>query len=233
MTSYLSAFRQPQGQCLEPTIYNNSDQTNGPAATIPGSPVVSKEMSFEVRKIDPRSGLVILRHLLSRLFIYGTWKCLSPEEYLLISEAHEVVRNCRDVSFSSKHGWEWLALKLLYRGWSHHSSQDTIPEFLRKQGELLRGQGHLQSAHEFYGMDRVWNPWRFLRKINRRLRKPPPPRAFVGVGYRDHGSSRNAAFDGSPHWTEVVSALAEEAVITFPIRTPLGPTVLSYEAWRA
>ena len=33
-----------------------------------------------------------------------------------------------------------------------------------------------------------------------------PPKRYVGVGYRDQGSRRNVAYDGSPSWQEVATS---------------------------
>jgi len=50
----------------------------------------------------------------------------------------------------------------------------------------------------------------FVRRVNRLLRRPPPPKRFVGVGYRDNGHRRNVALDGSPSWQEVASVHLED-----------------------
>jgi hypothetical protein len=34
--------------------------------------------------------------------------------------------------------------------------------------------------------------------------KQLPPKAYIGVGYSDKGHYTDPAYDGSPHWTEVI-----------------------------
>jgi hypothetical protein len=41
-------------------------------------------------------------------------------------------------------------------------------------------------------------------------KKKLPPAAYIGVGYRDKGTAKNPAYDGSPSWQEVASSIIKE-----------------------
>jgi hypothetical protein len=47
----------------------------------------------------------------------------------------------------------------------------------------------------------------FLERESLIRRGRIPPKRFIGIGYRDKGSIRNLAYDGSPPWQEVASSL--------------------------
>lgn len=52
-----------------------------------------------------------------------------------------------------------------------------------------------------------FNPQTLNREINEYYNsKQPPPKRSMGIGYRDKGSRRNLAKDGSPDWRDVASA---------------------------
>jgi hypothetical protein len=38
------------------------------------------------------------------------------------------------------------------------------------------------------------------------MKKAPPPKRFVGVGYQDKGTCREVSFDSSPSWQVVASS---------------------------
>jgi len=47
-----------------------------------------------------------------------------------------------------------------------------------------------------------------LKATKHNVSRPnPPPKRWIGVGYRDKGSARNLAEDGSPSWQEVAMSL--------------------------
>jgi len=47
------------------------------------------------------------------------------------------------------------------------------------------------------------------------LAAPPkaPPKRFIGVGYKDKGTKRDPAIDGSPNWKEVAMARSREELM--------------------
>jgi hypothetical protein len=59
---------------------------------------------------------------------------------------------------------------------------------------------------------KVQAPPRVLLRVRLSTNEKAKPvrRRYFGVGYKDHGTMRNIAKDGSPDWKEVCSSLHEE-----------------------
>jgi hypothetical protein len=114
----------------------------------------------------------------------------------------------KDQAFSEKYG-NWLITsfqfldKLGPKVFPFH-----CPESLRVQGEHFL-MPYLPSRQAYFGWKR--NPVRTTpaRILLRNPLAPPPkiaPKRFLGVGYRDKGSRRDPAQDGSPSWQEVANS---------------------------
>lgn len=80
--------------------------------------------------------------------------------------------------------------------------------------ELLANElkGLCFGAHAYFGLKKQMlqsKPWKIV--LNRHLRPTRPlAERRVGVGYRDRGSTRDHAKDGSPHWREVFPCLVQD-----------------------
>lgn len=58
----------------------------------------------------------------------------------------------------------------------------------------------------YFGLERAgWSNLYRLCLAKSIIRRKVPPKAYIGVGYKDKGSRRNSAEDGSPNWQEVAS----------------------------
>lgn len=64
----------------------------------------------------------------------------------------------------------------------------------------------LLSHFSYFGWRKSFNVKDFVKRFNRNQRRKPPPLRRIGVGYRDHGTARDVAYDGSPTWQEVASS---------------------------
>jgi hypothetical protein len=62
------------------------------------------------------------------------------------------------------------------------------------------------SACAYFGRRTFFNVKNVLRRVNLNLRKKTREKNRIGVGYRDHGTARDVAFDASPTWQEVAAA---------------------------
>lgn len=69
----------------------------------------------------------------------------------------------------------------------------------------LEGYDSKIRIHNAYFGRLKQNPTRVLlkKRSTESQRKIAVRRRFIGVGYRDHGTMKNIATDGSPHWKEV------------------------------
>lgn len=83
-------------------------------------------------------------------------------------------------------------------------SNDNSPmgPLLRELEFLNPFSGLRMKPRAFYGKYHSADPDFTVEVRTRRVRRPPP-RRFVGVGYRDKGSRRNPATDATPSWQEV------------------------------
>jgi hypothetical protein len=115
----------------------------------------------------------------------------------------------RDPSFSQKFGstLEVLAKDLkglnlktgnpkrILEKLSKRFKEDVYIKFLLPKRNLAQTELSMQRAYR-------------LRSTEKQVRqKDTPPKAFIGIGYRDKGSARDLAWDGSPKWQEVAMAL--------------------------
>jgi hypothetical protein len=77
---------------------------------------------------------------------------------------------------------------------------------------VLRAFGSKLRVHCAYFGKKLLNPPKsLLRKRSPYSNKSRAIRKkYIGVGYKDHGTMRNDAIDGSPHWKEVSSQNFEE-----------------------
>jgi len=153
----------------------------------------------------------LFRNLLAQL-VYADYG-LSMEETLvlfdLMSGFPEQVD--KDRQFASKYS-EWLI--------TVHSalSSLSIPSFplvltedkRKKLAEELKPL--LPSPHAYYGWrgnPALVHSFKVIPNIDLGLKKRLPPKRFLGVGYRDKGTAKDPAVDGSPSWRKVARVNAE------------------------
>lgn len=128
----------------------------------------------------------------------------SIEDFLVIFEVLERCseKTLSDTQFAEKYS-EWLiTVQNVLVEWQVKSFP-FIPRNTKKYEEILRP--FLPSRQAYFGW--VNNPARGTSvSIVLRSQLSPPkikPKRFIGVGYKDKGSRRNPAKDGSPSWQEV------------------------------
>jgi hypothetical protein len=89
-------------------------------------------------------------------------------------------------------------LKLIYTSYELEYLQGELPQILPTQSSYfgLKGNRNIRQSFRIDFNDTM-SP------------KPVKQKRFIGVGYRDKGTRRNIAHDGSPSWQEVASESAE------------------------
>lgn len=178
-----------------------------PVTTIRLNLKVSSFESFRVKFPSVRSAFLSLRHLLSERLIWKSEESEEPWVFLVLYEAMEILNQGRYLQYRSQLGLRWIAL---IRLWELYQVKRTgkLDSSQVKQVSLLASQ-FLPSSHAFFGMENSSRKlWQFIRE-NDLLKPRTKPQAFVGVGYKDKGSRRNVARDGSPSWKDVASAHLE------------------------
>jgi hypothetical protein len=97
---------------------------------------------------------------------------------------------------------------------------------------LERSGGLFYSPRAYISLIEKGLSKKLLIFTNRKLLRSHPPQRFIGVGYRDKGSSRKDPIDASPSWQEVAVSpgsrlMAKENVLSKYYRTP--PWAISKE----
>jgi len=187
-----------------PSKNNNPLQTTGPKATILNGMEVSKDVFWEL-KGNLRIQTQVWKFLLSKLKYEGK-DSLSSQEIFALHLLHEKLSRCTDKGWVEKY-FNWFdSSKRMFRYFSDYQrARDKFPWSQEVVDNPFFSES-LYSACAFFGRRSFLNVGMVLRKVNLRLKKRPRPPNRIGVGYRDHGTARDVAFDGSPSWQEVASA---------------------------
>jgi hypothetical protein len=170
----------------------------------PSSIEVSKDITFDLRFKNPTKILFLLRYFLTKSLVRGNklekWEEASM--FLLYTECSQI----KDPNFHWKHGVRWLTLHQVFSIW--------------KKGEKARERSDLAKLRIFLSNNFFLSPRAFLgqeipverkvlKRLNRRLKKCPPPLRRIGVGYKDKGNAKFVHLDGSPSWQNVFASLPE------------------------
>ena len=180
-----------------------TNQSRSPALhppIAPSSEVVSKDFSFELRRMGLTKSLFFARYFLTKSLRRGqvleSWE--ENALHLLLLRLESV----RDSNFISANFDHWLGVQNVSRIWREKTAETS---YGRKSIALLHKNLNLfLSPRAFLGQEKPSREM-VLRTINRSLRKSPTPLRRIGVGYRDKGNARQRHQDGSPSWEEVVA----------------------------
>jgi hypothetical protein len=159
--------------------------------------------------------IVILKFLLSKL-LYSN-DTFSEEDTVALFEAREKsIELCaRDPGFNRK----YLRLIFLTRNIfvnleAFVQDRESITE-LRDQLEGCFNNGRrIIGPSIYFGGKR-----QFTVEMRAATPRKPKPRNRIGVGYRDKGTAKNTAWDGSPSWQEVAMSEAFNDVISESLRS--------------
>lgn len=199
----LSSTPNQGGQ--HPGISNNPLQHNGPVATILKGQRASKEIFWEL-KGNLRKQTLFWKYLLSKLVHEGFHSVVGEELHALYL-LHDRLSTCTDRGWVEKNS-NWFTNSIrLFNYFTLYLGQRENPrcEFDRVAKNSFFTHG-LMTPHAYFGSRTFLNVRNVLRKVNLALKKKPRPSNRIGVGYRDHGTARDVAFDGSPSWQEVAVA---------------------------
>lgn len=199
----LSSTPNQDGQ--HPGISNNPLQHNGSVATILKGQRASSEIFFELKGSLGKQTFA-WRYLLSKL-VYEGFSSMDGAEIHALYLLHDRLSTCKDRGWVEKHFNYFTKSVNLFNYFTLYLKQRDNPkvEFDRVAKNPFFNHGIL-SPCAYFGSRTFFNVKKVLRRINLALRKSPRPRNRIGVGYRDHGTARDVAFDGSPSWQEVAVA---------------------------
>jgi len=165
--------------------------------------LVSKEESFSIRITSPSQGFRILKFLMTKFYARG--QRLDINEEIIINLVTDYFLNLRNKKFSnSLHANDKLAVMQLVKLFVSFRFRE-YPRWALAQIAILQKSKSLMSPRAFLSYKNQFSIPKLIKRRNRRLDSPPPPKTFIGVGYRDKGTAKVVSHDGSPSWSEVAS----------------------------
>lgn len=210
LSSLLSLFgKRLTGTSLQKgssVVCNFSEQS---AQSFTSDPTVQRYLArgykMSLRKGTSRPNL--FRFLLAKLIYDVDEPGLSVEEYLVLNELYFDFCGSSDPTFVKKYGED---LKVLQPFFETMAGVRTFPlrveeEFRKELIDAFRLEVQMfPSPQAYYGLKGTRD---LKRSYSVSFRGEFWPRArnqrFVGVGYKDHGTRRNVATNGSPAWQDV------------------------------
>lgn len=144
--------------------------------------------------------VVLLKFLLAKL-IYSA-EGMNLEEYLLIFHLYFELLDTRDPLFQAKYKNHFERIGSLLVKMNGIKVFPIIPKDGTKNEIIRYLENFLPTAREFFGLAGqrdLRNCFRLVLNDTIVIQAPPPKR-FIGVGYKDKGTCRDPAFDGSPGW---------------------------------
>lgn len=174
-----------------------------PCPATPYSPYsleVSKDITHDLRVVSLNEALSLVRYFLTKLLDRG--EELSPKEQLAFVLLSDKLRTVKDREFLKKN-MQVVKICLYLSKISTPYLSSPRPVWILETVKLLKGSQVFLSPRAYLG--RVVKLGNILKRNNRRLRRDPPPLAYIGVGYRDKGTTRLHHLDGNPSWQDVVA----------------------------
>jgi len=190
------------------SIRNESRQSTRPCTSDPYDVWVrvSKGYKMIIKKGTKR--VTLLRFLLSKMLNGETG--ISLEEYLCIYHLFYDLMEVSESHFVEKHESNLEKVGQLL---SKLSDNRVFPLILNEgskvQMESLLGE-FLPTRREFYGLVGQRELGLSFRLIlfDTLVPQKLPPKAYIGVGYKDKGTRRDVSIDGSPGWQKIGSWFA-------------------------
>jgi hypothetical protein len=143
--------------------------------------------------------IVLLKFLLGKLKY--SKEGLFIEEYLLLFHLFYELTEITDPLFVQKYQENLFEIQILL---NELSKVKIFPIHLSNRGvnEITRTLKLIPTAREFFGLTGQRDLRNCFRLVlhDTIVPKRPPPKRFIGVGYKDKGTCRDPAFDGSPGW---------------------------------
>jgi hypothetical protein len=152
--------------------------------------------------------VVLLKFLLAKLrySIEG----LSIEEFLLLNHLFFDLTESKDPLFQKKYSCFFRKLEILI---SMMSKIRIFPIHLSERGKENLDEHFndiIPTSREYFGLAGqrdLRNSFRLVLN-DTLIPRAVPPKRFIGVGYKDKGSRRDPAFDGTPSWQETAQYLS-------------------------
>jgi len=152
--------------------------------------------------------ITLLRFLLSKM-LYGV-EGLSVEEYLCLFHLYYDLSEITESHFVEKHQSNLDKIELILS----KLSDNRIFPLVLSEGSKIQMESlldrFLPTRREFFGLvgqRELSTSFRLILSDSLVPRKLPP-KAYIGVGYKDKGTRRDVSVNGTPGWQEVGSFFA-------------------------
>lgn len=186
--------------------------------------VVSKEVTYSVRRVPITKAFNTVRFLLSKVCFEGK---LSDTESMVLYHYYSECNQFKDRSWQLSKSFHLNRMKFLIDCYQRilKLNPGNISGSFWNIAKGYKYREFLHSSRAYFGRKEFFNVKKFLVKNNRRLRKPPPPQRFIGVGYGDYGTCRKPEIDSSPSWQDVASSDLYRQVETKKLTAPELATI--------
>jgi hypothetical protein len=161
----------------------------------------------------------LFRFLLAKM-LYEREEGLHLDEFLVLWELYLQLLEIqsKDPSFREKYGEFFKNSFVFFRELGHQKEfpirieENENSQYLERISMVLEPMLPTRSAYfGLKGQKSLKSGFSLVFQEELLQRKVPGPRR-IGVGYRDKGSRRDPAFDGSPDWREVATSKQEERI---------------------
>lgn len=169
---------------------------------------INKGYKMIVKKGTNR--MTLFRFLLGKLVFSN--EGLSIEEYLLLYHLYFDLSDLveKDPKFGKKYEANLEGLTSLIQNLSRVTIFPVILKESSRELVIRRFQDFIPTPRAYFGLSGQRDLRQSYRLVlnDTLVPKKIPPKRFIGVGYKDKGSRRDPAYDGSPSWQEVASYFA-------------------------
>lgn len=189
-----------KSECFEQsTCPSNSDPRNLVSR-------LKRGYTMKIRKGTNR--MVLLKFLLAKL-VYSK-EGISVEEYLVIYHIFYEILDSRDPLFIAKYENTIKSLSNVLQKLSNIKEFPVIPT--EGSGFMLQRllNGFLPSPREYFGLAGQRDLRQSFRLVlsDSIVPSKPAPKRFIGVGYKDKGTCRDPAYDGTLPWSHYATYFA-------------------------
>lgn len=166
-------------------------------------------MSFsQMVRISPKAKRVYLHRFLLSKIVFHREQLEMRDLCCLFENQLWLEKKClTDPDFSKKFGQDLESLSIVlqeinFRTETSNRAIDRLSSKIKENltGLILPKRNYPEAFKKCNGLFQLEDS-----RPQGRLKKTVPPKARIGIGYRDKGSARDLAKDGSPSWQEVAA----------------------------
>lgn len=169
---------------------------------LPRKPSQQDENWFVTLKVQLKAKQPVIWHvLLSKLFFVREETFTEKDQVALFTVYEKMVEKCAvDGNFKEKYGHELFFMRNIFKNLpAFVADQQSIEKMVEFLQQVLSHKRGWLSRDIYFGMKMQ------IYKVEMQYGEPKKvkPKNRIAVGYRDKGTAKDSAWDGSPSWQEV------------------------------